>query len=277
MISFIARSSGTAQLAALRQTVPSGIVPPALGYNTTEKILVENLTQTHTNFGAGKYLPEANGLWSSGPKVSRSLSGTSQRRYAHTDIKFPDFSEYRYQVVKDGTVASAESEHMRKNYTYILMATAGAIAMYSGKNVVRAAIGNLGAAANVLAMGQLEVKLADIPEGKGATFKWREKPLFIRHRTTEEIEKEQAVDPSILRDPQHDNDRVQKPEWLVVLGICTHLGCVPLVGLGDYGGYYCPCHGSHYDASGRIRKGPAPLNLEVPQYSFPDDETLVVG
>ena len=96
--------------------------------------------------------------------------------------------------------------------------------MYSGKNVVRAAIGNLGAAANVLAMGQLEVKLADIPEGKGATFKWREKPLFIRHRTTEEIEKEQAVDPSILRDPQHDNDRVQKPEWLVVLGICTHLG-----------------------------------------------------
>ena len=101
---------------------------------------------------------------------------------------------------------------------------AGAISLYSGKNLVRSAIGILGPAADVLAMGQLEVKLSDIPEGKGATFKWRDKPLFIRHRTAEEIEREKAVDPSTLRDPQHDDDRVQKPEWLVVLGICTHLG-----------------------------------------------------
>ena len=100
----------------------------------------------------------------------------------------------------------------------------GAVGVYSGKNLVRAALSTLSASADVLAMGQLEVKLSDIPEGKSATFKWRDKPLFIRHRTPAEIEQEQSVDPASLRDPEHDNDRVQKPEWLVVLGICTHLG-----------------------------------------------------
>lgn len=80
-----------------------------------------------------------------------------------------------------------------------------------------------------------------------------------------------------LRDPQADSDRVKDPEWLVVIGVCTHLGCVPIANAGEFGGYYCPCHGSHYDASGRIRKGPAPLNLEVPFYEFPGDGTLVVG
>ena len=95
------------------------------------------------------------------------------------------------------------------------------------------------------------------------TFKWRGKPLFIRHRTSAEIEAEVSIDPNTLRDPQSDSDRVKDPEWLVILGVCTHLGCVPIANAGEFGGYYCPCHGSHYDASGRIRKGPAPLNLEV--------------
>ena len=95
------------------------------------------------------------------------------------------------------------------------------------------------------------------------TFKWRGKPLFIRHRTAAEIEAEVSCDPATLRDPQSDSERVKDPEWLVILGVCTHLGCVPIANAGEFGGYYCPCHGSHYDASGRIRKGPAPLNLEV--------------
>jgi ubiquinol-cytochrome c reductase iron-sulfur subunit len=99
----------------------------------------------------------------------------------------------------------------------------------------------------------------------------------VRHRTPEEIEREQAVEPATLRHQEHDNDRIKKPEWLVVIGVCTHLGCVPISNQGEYGGYYCPCHGSHYDASGRIRKGPAPLNLDVPEYIFPDDSTLLVG
>jgi ubiquinol-cytochrome c reductase iron-sulfur subunit len=126
-------------------------------------------------------------------------------------------------------------------------------------------------------MAKIEVKLGDIPEGKNVTFKWRGKPLFIRHRTADEIAAEQSVDVSSLRDPEPDEVRAKKPEWLVVLGVCTHLGCVPIANAGDYGGYYCPCHGSHYDASGRIRKGPAPLNLEVPTYEFVDDDTLLVG
>lgn len=91
-----------------------------------------------------------------------------------------------------------------------------------------------------------------------------------------EIERENSVDVATLRDPQTDSDRVKQPAWLVVIGVCTHLGCVPIANAGDYGGYYCPCHGSHYDASGRIRKGPAPLNLEVPQHEFQDD-LLIVG
>lgn len=108
-------------------------------------------------------------------------------------------------------------------------------------------------------------------------FKWRGKPLFVRHRSAEEVENERSVDVSSLRDPEHDADRVQQDEWLVLIGVCTHLGCVPIANAGDFGGYYCPCHGSHYDASGRIRKGPAPLNLEVPTHTFTDETMLVVG
>ena len=98
-------------------------------------------------------------------------------------------------------------------------------------------------------------------------FKWRGKPLFVRRRTTDEIEDVRSVDTASLRDPEDDAARVIKDEWLVLIGVCTHLGCVPISNSGEYGGYYCPCHGSHYDASGRIRKGPAPLNLEVRKIS----------
>ena len=135
----------------------------------------------------------------------------------------------------------------------------------------------MSASADVLALAKIEVKLSDIPEGKNLTLKWRGKPLFIRHRSAEEIATEQGVSTGQLRDPQTDQERCQRPEWLIVIGVCTHLGCVPIANAGDYGGYYCPCHGSHYDSSGRIRKGPAPLNLEVPPYQFPEENLLVVG
>lgn len=108
---------------------------------------------------------------------------------------------------------------------------------------------------------------------------WRGKPLFIRHRAQSEIEAARAVPLSELRDPQPDQVRVKdgKDQYLVLLGVCTHLGCVPLPEAGDYKGWFCPCHGSHYDTSGRIRQGPAPLNLEVPPYCFIDDNTVLVG
>lgn len=155
---------------------------------------------------------------------------------------------------------------------------------------------NMSASADVLAQAKVEIALGAIPEGKNVRaaiysnssirpnfnpkqviIKWRGKPVFIRHRTQDEISEARETKWESLRDPQSDDDRVQRPEWLVMLGVCTHLGCVPIGEAGDYGGWFCPCHGSHYDISGRIRKGPAPLNLEVPQYSFPEDETLVIG
>lgn len=145
------------------------------------------------------------------------------------------------------------------------------------KNVVTDFLSTMGASADVLALAKIEVDLTGIPEGKNAIFKWQGKPLFVRHRSQDEIEDVRAVDLSTLRDPQHDDARVQKPEWLVLIGVCTHLGCVPIANAGEYGGYFCPCHGSHYDASGRIRKGPAPANLEIPKHEFMSEELLVVG
>ena len=114
------------------------------------------------------------------------------------------------------------------------------------------------------------------------TVAWRGKPVFIDHRTPEEIKSAQEVDVATLRDPQKDSDRAKKPEWLVMIGVCTHLGCIPLGqkpgdDRGQYGGWFCPCHGSHYDTSGRVRKGPAPRNLDVPRYKFLDDTAVRVG
>ena len=114
------------------------------------------------------------------------------------------------------------------------------------------------------------------------TVTWRGKPVFVDHRTGEEIEQARAVPLDELRDPQPDAARVIEPQWLVVVGVCTHLGCVPLGQKpgdprGDYGGWFCPCHGSHYDTSGRIRKGPAPRNLVVPEYAFTADDMIRIG
>merc|ERR1719235_1290125 len=139
-------------------------------------------------------------------------------------------------------------------------------------------IGSMSASADVLALAAMEVDLNAIEEGTTVTVKWRGKPVFIRHRTDSEIEDAKTAPLSDMRDPEEDSARTQDPKWLVVLGVCTHLGCVPLSGAGDYGGWFCPCHGSHYDTSGRIRKGPAPLNLELPPYDFIEDDTkLLLG
>lgn len=122
-----------------------------------------------------------------------------------------------------------------------------------------------------------QVDIGAIQPGQVITVKWRGKPVFIKHRTAEQIAEAATVNVSELRHAQTDAERVTKPEWLIVLGVCTHLGCVPLPNAGDYNGWYCPCHGSHYDGSGRIRRGPAPLNLEVPTYKFLTDTKVVLG
>ena len=143
-------------------------------------------------------------------------------------------------------------------------------------------IDQMNPAADTLALASIEVDVSKIAEGQSITLKWRGKPVFIRHRTKTEIDEALRDDALDMRDPQVDSDRVQKPEYLVVLGVCTHLGCVPLgqkVGevRGEYDGWFCPCHGSHYDSSGRIRKGPAPTNLEIPPYSFLSDDVIKIG
>ncbi len=130
---------------------------------------------------------------------------------------------------------------------------------------------------SVKALASTEVNLSQIQPGKAITVLWRGKPVFIKRRTPEEITEAKKVKLEDLKHPEKDEDRVQKEEWLVMLGICTHLGCVPLSNKGEYNGWFCPCHGSHYDTSGRIRKGPAPTNMEVPKYEFVDNNTIKIG
>ena len=131
--------------------------------------------------------------------------------------------------------------------------------------------------ASVKALATTEVDISTVGLGKTITVLWRGKPVFIRRRTQEEISKAQNVNLSELKDPQKDEDRVKKSEWLIMTGVCTHLGCIPLGDKGDFGGWFCPCHGSHYDTSGRIRKGPAPTNLEIPKYEFVNNNTIKIG
>merc|ERR1712230_169019 len=169
------------------------------------------------------------------------------------------------------------TESTSKGFSYFAIGTMGLITAAGAKNLVSDFLKNMSASADVLALAKVEVDMASIPEGKNVIIKWRGKPVSIRHRTKSEIDEANKVDWQKLRDPQSDEDRVKKPEWLIMLGVCTHLGCVPIGEAGDYGGWFCPCHGSHYDISGRIRKGPAPLNLEVPAYDFPDESNLLVG
>tara|TARA_B100001245_G_scaffold44128_1_gene28497 strand:- start:1138 stop:1749 length:612 start_codon:yes stop_codon:yes gene_type:complete len=131
--------------------------------------------------------------------------------------------------------------------------------------------------ASVKALSTTEVDISNVSLGKTITVLWRGKPVFIRKRTQKEINEAQNIKLEDLKDPQKDQDRVKKAEWLVMVGVCTHLGCVPLGNKGDFDGWFCPCHGSHYDTSGRVRKGPAPTNLEIPKYEFIDNNTIKIG
>ena len=131
--------------------------------------------------------------------------------------------------------------------------------------------------ASVKALASTEVDISGVEPGQSITVLWRGKPVFIKRRTQEEIDSARSVDLKDLKHPEKDEDRAKDPEWLVMLGVCTHLGCVPLIDKGDYNAWFCPCHGSHYDTSGRIRKGPAPTNLEVPKYVFINSRTIKIG
>ncbi|VDK45413.1 unnamed protein product [Anisakis simplex] len=207
--------------------------------------------------------------------ASKGINQTSYR-YAHTDVRFPNFDDLRPSATLDATTEARETEDERRaTPVAVYYGVGGMMAMMVAKEAVQTFVSYKAMAADQRALASIEIKLSDIPEGQTKTFEWRGKPVFVKHRTAEEIQREKSVVLSELRDPQHDDQRVVKDEWSVVVGVCTHLGCVPIAGTGDFGGYYCPCHGSHYDGSGRIRKGPAPLNLQVPEYLFKEDKVVV--
>ena len=175
--------------------------------------------------------------------------------------------------------AAPQDDGTRRDFLQLVTASFAAIGVGA---MAWPFISSMNPARDVLALSTTEVDLTPIAAGSAVTVMWRGKPVFVRNRTPEEIKEARAVPLSELKDPQADQARVKKDNWLVLVGVCTHLGCVPLGQKptdprGDYGGWFCPCHGSHYDTAGRIRKGPAPVNLVVPDYAFNGDAKITVG
>ncbi len=164
----------------------------------------------------------------------------------------------------------------RRDFLYIATGAVGAVGV---AGMVWPFVAQLQPDKSVLALSTTEVDLSPIQEGQIITTQWRGKPIFVFNRAPKDVELARAVPLNSLIDPQLDQDRVKKghDNWLVVIGICTHLGCVPIGHQGNYDGWFCPCHGSQYDSSGRVRVGPAPLNLAVPPYTFVSDSKITIG
>jgi len=249
--------------------------------NTPRPVVIPKVVKYETSIPLNNAVLKMSSHIQGRPSTSCNvLTGSMTVRYAHSDLQVPDFSNYRVATSQgrdDFHRRERERKIERKSFYYTVTAGIGIGGVYFAKSAVEGVVRYIGPSSDVLALGATEVPMDSIPEGKSMTFEWRGKPLFIRHRSPAEIEREETVDLTELRDPEADSERVQSSEWLVVIGVCTHLGCVPIADAGDFGGYYCPCHGSHYDGSGRIRKGPAPRNLEVPNYKIIDDEIIRVG
>ena len=175
--------------------------------------------------------------------------------------------------------SGSEDGETRRDFLHLTAVAVGAV---GAGFAVWPLISSMNPSAEVLALAEVEVDISPIEVGQAITVTWQGKPVFIRHRTPEEIAAADAVEIADLPDPEADADRTEKQDWLVIVGICTHLGCIPKgqkagEPKGQYDGYFCPCHGSHYDTSGRIRKGPAPKNLPVPPYQFVDNTTVKIG
>ena len=169
---------------------------------------------------------------------------------------------------------SKKIQSERRDFLFTVTYTIGAVGVGAA---IWPLIDQMNPGSSVKALATTEVDVSSVEVGKTIIVLWRGKPIFIRRRTKEEIEEASAVDLKDLKDPEKDEDRAKDPEWLVMVGVCTHLGCIPLGEKGDYNGWFCPCHGSHYDTSGRVRKGPAPNNLEIPKYEFIDNNIIKIG
>ncbi len=170
----------------------------------------------------------------------------------------------------------AKSKATRRDFLYVATGAVGAVGAAA---TVWPLIDQMNPDASTLALASIEFNLEGIEVGQSVTIKWRGLPVFVRHRTAEEIETAKAVPLSDLKDPETDAQRTKEghEQWLIMVANCTHLGCVPVGEAGDFGGWFCPCHGSHYDTAGRIRKGPAPTNLVVPSFEFLSDTLVQIG
>jgi ubiquinol-cytochrome c reductase iron-sulfur subunit len=182
-----------------------------------------------------------------------------------------------------------ENEPTRRDFLYIATGAMGAVGAAAAAWPF---IAQMNPDASTRALASIEVDVSAIEEGQAITVKWRGKPVFIRNRTAKEIEEAKAVPLAELKDPMAENDNLDptapatfenrsggegKENWIVMIGSCTHLGCVPVGTSGDFGGWFCPCHGSHYDTAGRIRRGPAPRNLDIPVFAFASDTVIRIG
>lgn len=192
-------------------------------------------------------------------------------------------------VSEHHTTSETPSEPTRRDFLYLATGMAGAVGVAA---VAWPFIDQMRPDASTLALASIEVDVSSLQPGMSLTAKWRGKPIFIRNRTEKEVEEAKAVQLSDLKDPVARNANIAadaqatdidrsagegKENWIVMIGSCTHLGCVPLGQAGDFGGWFCPCHGSHYDTAGRIRKGPAPMNLAVPNFAFTSDTVIKIG
>ena len=176
--------------------------------------------------------------------------------------------------VAQSPVSHGHDGETRRDFLMLAASALGAVGLASA---IWPFIDSLNPAKDTLALSTTDVDLSPVQVGQRLTVAWQGKPVFIDHRPPAEIKAAEDVDISTLRDPQTDAQRVQKPEWLIVVGVCTHLGCVPLGHEGQYDGWKCPCHGSVYDTSGRIRQGPAPRNLDLVEYKFLTDTRVKIG
>ncbi|CAJ0558761.1 unnamed protein product, partial [Mesorhabditis spiculigera] len=243
---------------------PANVVDSKIDYKTVDSI--QKSAEQATKHG----------LFVSGLQV-KGVNVTSRRLASTYDVSYPNFDEYRRKSTLDTKVASRDTEPERLGIQRAIKGVAfGSFGLWGAKEGVQTLLYAKSMSMATRALAAIEISMNDIPEGTTKTYEWRTRPVFVRHRTKAEIAREKAVNVAELRDPETDEVRVKRDEWSVVIGVCTHLGCAPIAGAGDFLGYYCPCHGSHYDASGRIRKGPAPRNLDVPPYVFKGD-TIVVG
>lgn len=179
-------------------------------------------------------------------------------------------------------ITTVGSESVRKR-DFLKLVT-GSAAAIGAAAIAWPFIDSMNPAADVLAVSTIEVNIEPVEAGSGITVVWRGKPIFVRHRTPDEVKATQAVPLSQLIDPAADASRYKPDhaEWVIMIGICTHLGCIPLGNKptdprGEYGGYFCPCHGSQYDTAGRVRRGPAPLNLALPPYDFMTPTRIKIG